>query len=109
MESLLDHPPVLIVTTTSSTTSCYNQPYYYPSAFVHFPPLGNAQQWVNSAQFRTPVNHHVVTLQPTISMGSNHLSSPAIPAYPNENLVGPLPAHFPILLCYMLNKIIIVL
>ena len=102
LESLLDHPPVSSVTTTSSATSYHSKPYYYPGAFAHFPPPGNAQQWVNSAQFRTPVNHHVVTLQPTISMRNNHLSSPAILAYPNANLVGSLPvtntfSHTPLL------------
>ncbi|XP_065905030.1 uncharacterized protein [Dysidea avara] len=101
LESLLDHPPVPSVITTSSTTSYHSQPYYYPGAFAHFPPPGNAQRWVDGAQFITPVNHHVVTQQPTMSMGSNHLSS-AIPAYPNTNLVGPLPvtstfSHTPLL------------
>ena len=93
--SLLNHPPDASVITTSSATiksSYHSQPYYYPGTFAPFLPPGNAQRWVDGAQFITPVNHHVVTQQPTMSMGISHFSLPAIPAYPNVNFAGPLQA-----------------
>ena len=69
-KTLSTYPLVPSATTPSSVnikSNCPSQPHHCPGILVHTSTPDFTQRWNNDEQFKLPVNHQVITQQPTVS------------------------------------------